>query len=293
MPEGDTVWLAARRLAEVLNGRALTVSDFRVPQLATVDLTGRQVLTVVSRGKHLLTRVEGGLTVHTHFRMEGSFRLFRSGAPWRGGPAWQIRLVLGNEDWTAVGYRLPVLELLPTVREHDVVGHLGPDLLGPDWDLAAALGNLRSAPAREIGSAVLDQRNLAGLGNLYRTEALFLRGVSPWTRVGDVADLGALVEVGRRLMLANRDHAEQSTTGARSRAEAYYVFERQGRPCRRCGSTVRVAQQGDPGYARVTYWCPTCQPGPAPVGSTRRGTTGAGSRYRGGTVTTPATGTER
>lgn len=146
MPEGDTVWLAARRLAEALNGRALTVSDFRVPQLATVDLTGRQVLTVVSRGKHLLTRVEGGLTVHTHFRMEGSFRLFRSGALWRGGPAWQIRLVLGNEDWTAVGYRLPVLELLPTVREHDVVGHLGPDLLGPDWDLAAALGNLRSAP---------------------------------------------------------------------------------------------------------------------------------------------------
>lgn len=281
MPEGDTVWLAARRLDDALAGRVLTVSDFRVPQLATVDLTGRRVLAVVARGKHLLTRVEGGLTVHTHFRMDGAFRLFRPGTPWRGGPAWQVRLVLGNEEWTAVGFRLPVLELLPTERETDVVGHLGPDVLGPDWDMATAISNLRAAPAREIGSALLDQRNLAGLGNLYRIEALYLRGVSPWTPVADVADLEALVRLARRLILSSRDRADGRQLLER------HVFERQGRPCRRCGRIIRVAEQGDPGFARVTYWCAGCQPGPAPVGSVRRGSTPnsgggrAAARYRG------------
>jgi endonuclease-8 len=280
MPEGDTVHLAAQRLHAALAGRRLTRGELRVPQLATADLAGREVTEVAARGKHLLTRLSGDLTLHTHFRMEGSFRMFRPGSRWSGGPSHQIRVVLANEEWVAVGYRLPVVELLATGDEDRVVGHLGPDVLGTDWDQAVAISNLRRDPTAEIGTALLDQRNLAGLGNLYRTEALFLRGVSPWTTTGDVTDLDALVTLGRRLMLANRDRWEQTTTGRTSRSESHHVFERQGRPCRRCGTAIRSARQGDAGRDRITYWCPTCQPGPSPVGSDRRAVHATGPRYR-------------
>lgn len=259
MPEGDTVHLAARRLATALAGRTLTRAELRVPRLSTVDLVGRRVLTVVPRGKHLLTRLDGGLTVHTHFRMDGAFRLFRPGTRWRGGAKHQIRVVLANVEWVAVGYRLPVVELLPTADEAHVVGHLGPDVLGPDWDRDRAVDRLLRQPEREVGIALLDQRNLAGLGNVYRTEALYLRGVDPWTPVGGVADLPALVDLGQRLVRANRDRASQTTTGA-GRGESLHVYGRGGRPCRRCGTTIRTAPQGDPGRERVTAWCPTCQP---------------------------------
>jgi endonuclease-8 len=265
VPEGDTVWLAGKRLHAALADRVLTTSDFRVPQLATTDLTGRRVLEVVPRGKHLLTRVEGGLTLHTHFRMDGTWHLYRPGERWRGGPDHEVRVVLGNAEWTAVGYRLPVVELLETADEQRVVGHLGPDVLGSDWDKAEAVRRLLAAPEREIGMALLDQRNLAGIGNLYRVETLFLRGITPWTAVGDVADLPAVVDLARRLMLANRDHVEQITTGSRKRGETHWVFERQGRPCRRCGTPIRSAEQGVPPYQRLTYWCPRCQLGPAPA----------------------------
>jgi endonuclease-8 len=264
VPEGDTVWLAAQRMHEALAGRVLTTTDFRVPQLATADLTGREVLEVVPRGKHMLTRVAGGLTLHTHFRMDGSWHLYRPGDAWQGGPAWQVRVVLENAEWQAVGYRLPVVELVETADEASVVGHLGPDVLADDWDLEVALANLRREPDREIGMALLDQRNLAGLGNLYRTEVLFVRGLTPWVTVADVPDLPALVGKGRRLMLANRGHWEQSTTGSLRQGEVHWVFERSGRPCRRCGTRVLTAEQGAPPYARLTYWCPHCQVGPAP-----------------------------
>ena len=263
MPEGDTVWLAAKRMHEALAGKALVRSDFRVPQLATTDLSGRQVLEVVPRGKHMLTRVEGGLTLHTHFRMDGSWHLYRPGDRWTGGPDWQVRVVLENAEWQAVGYRLPVVELVATDAEDDVVGHLGPDVLADDWDLEEALRRLRADPDREVGQALLDQRVLAGLGNLYRTEVLFVRGLTPWVRVGDVADLPALVEKGRRLMLANRDRWEQSTTGSLRYGEMHWVFERGGQPCRRCGTRILVAEQGPAPYARLTYWCPRCQLGPS------------------------------
>ena len=187
MPEGDTVWLAAQRLDTALAGLVLLSSDFRVPALAETDLAGRRVLGVTPRGKHLLWRIEGGLTLHTHFRMDGTWHLYRPGERRTGGPDWQVRAVLETAPWTAVGYRLPVLELLPTDQEDDVVGHLGPDVLGPDWDLDEAVRRLQAAPDAEIGMALLDQRNLAGIGNLYKVESLFLCGVHPWARVADVA----------------------------------------------------------------------------------------------------------
>ncbi len=281
MPEGDTVWLAGRRMHEALAGRVLLRSDFRVPQLATSDLSGRTVLEVVPRGKHLLTRVEGGLTLHTHFRMDGTWHLYVPGARWSGGPESQVRVVLETEGRVAVGYRLPVVELLPTAQEDRAVGHLGPDLLAEDTDEPEAVRRLLAGPDREIGTALLDQRALAGLGNLYRCEVLFLRGLSPWTRVADVPDLPAAVHLGRRLMRANRGHPEQSTTGSLRRGETHWVFERTGRPCRRCGTPVASAEQGDAPYARLTYWCPHCQPGPSPAPTTARAPRPLGrTRYR-------------
>jgi endonuclease VIII len=264
VPEGDTVWLAAQRLREALAGAVLVRSDFRVPALAEVDLSGRRVLDVVPRGKHLLTRVEGGVTLHTHFRMDGTWHLYRPGDRWNGGADWQVRVVLETADWQAVGYRLPVVELMPTNREDDAVGHLGPDVLDEAFDAEEAVRRLAAQPEREIGMALLDQRSLAGLGNLYRTEVLFLRGLTPWVRTVDVPDLPAVVALGRRLMVANRGRWQQSTTGSLRQGEDHWVFERTGRPCRRCGTRVVTAEQGEAPYARLSYWCPRCQQGPAP-----------------------------
>lgn len=264
MPEGDTVWLAGRRLDASLAGRVLTRTDFRVPTLATVDLSGRAVTEVVSRGKHLLTRVEGGVTIHTHFRMDGSWHLYRHGAPWRGGPLWQVRAVLENAEWQAVGYRLPVLEVVATGAEDSVVGHLGPDVLGPDWDPAEALRRLTADPSREVGQALLDQRVLAGVGNLYKSEVAFLAGVSPWLAVSDLPDPARVIELCERLLAANKDTYRQVTTGDPLPGRQHWVFERDRRPCLRYGTRILTADQGVAPYQRIAYWCPQCQPGPAP-----------------------------
>jgi endonuclease VIII len=257
MPEGDMVWLTARRLDEALAGRVLTRSDVRVPRYATTDLTGRAVAEAVARGKHVLIRVEGGITVHTHLRMDGSWRVRPAGD--RIAPSHRIRIVLANDTWQAVGYQLGVVEILPTAREASVVGHLGPDLLGPDWDPAEAARRLRAEPARAVGEALLDQRNLAGIGNLYKAEVLFLRGVDPWRPVGDVTGLDALVSLAQRLMDANKERFGQVTTGVRRPGEQTWVYGRAGRPCRRCGTPIRAADQGGEGGERVTFWCPRCQ----------------------------------
>lgn len=266
MPEGDTVWLTAHRLDQALAGRRLERAELRVPAYATTRLAGTSVTEVRARGKHILIRLADGRTVHSHLRMDGSWRLSPRGRPWRGGPAYQVRALLGTEATDAVGYRVHDIAVLPTAEEGSLVGHLGPDLLGADWDAGEAVRRLLFRPDRAVGPALLDQRNLAGIGTLYRAETLFLRGVDPWTTVGDVGDLTALVLAAHRLLRANREHWTQSTTGSTRRGEEHWVFERQRRPCRRCGNEVRVAEQGDPPYARLIYWCPHCQPGPGPAG---------------------------
>ncbi|MCZ7457615.1 Fpg/Nei family DNA glycosylase [Streptomyces sp. WMMC940] len=277
MPEGDTVWLTARKLHAALAGRTLTLSDLRVPRFATADLTGREVLDVTARGKHLLTRIEGGLTLHSHLRMDGSWRVFAAGERWRGGPNHQIRAVLGNADRTAVGYRLPVLELLRTRDEDRAVGHLGPDLLGSDWDPETAVRNLLADPARPIGEALLDQRNLAGIGNVYKSELAFLARVTPWLPIGDLPSgvPERLVATARRLMELNKDTFDRRTTPGgnaggpgddrrrsplRPGGQHLFVYGRRGHPCLRCGTAIRGAGRDD----RVSYWCPGCQSGPAP-----------------------------
>jgi endonuclease VIII len=170
-------------------------------------------------------------------------------------------------DRVAVGYRLPVVELVDTAAEDTVVGHLGPDLLDDAWGpdhLAQVVRRLRAQPDREIRLALLDQTVVAGLGNLYTNELCFLRGLSPWMPVSAFATddaLKAAVTLGRRLLRANRETAAQVTTGDTRRGRQHWVFERTRQPCRRCGTSIRSAEQGDPPRQRLTYWCPSCQPG--------------------------------
>jgi endonuclease VIII len=257
VPEGDVVWYTARRLNEALAGQLLTRSDFRVPRYATVDLRGQLVTEAVARGKHLLIRTGNGLTVHTHLKMEGSWRVFPAGK--RLTESHKIRLVLANARWQAAGYLLGITEVLPTDREDQVVGHLGPDLLGPDWDAAQAVGRLSRDPGKPVGEALLDQRNLAGAGTIYASEMMFLRGIDPWRPVGEVADLHALVELGHRLLDANKARLGQVTTGDSRPGRDSWVYGRAGRPCRRCGTLIRRGEQGPPGQERLRFWCPNCQ----------------------------------
>jgi endonuclease-8 len=258
VPEGDTVWRAARMLHRTLSGHALTRTDFRVPALATVDLAGAPVVETLARGKHLLTRIGDNHTLHTHLRMEGSWRVFRTGDRWTR-PAHEARVVLAVNGVEAVGFALGVVELLAREHESDAVGHLGPDLLGPDWDESEAVRRLLAAPARPIGEALLDQRNLAGIGNLYKSELCFTSGVLPTRPVGDVPDLARLVRRAKAMLEANKERVEQTTTGDLRRGRRTWVYHREREACRRCGTPISVDLHGKAGRERASYWCPTCQ----------------------------------
>jgi endonuclease-8 len=266
VPEGDTVWLVAKRLNDALAGQLLNECDLRVPALATTDLSGREVTEVVPRGKHILTRVGGGLTLHSHLRMDGMWYLYRRGSRWNGGPGHLIRAVLGTEQVHAVGYHLHDLAVVNTGDEAELVGHLGPDLLSPDFDIAEVIRRITADPTCQIGPALLDQRNLAGIGNIYKAETLFMEGINPWTPVSEIDDAGLerLILLARRLLERNKVHFSQATTGDPRRGHEHWVTSRTRRPCRRCGTPIRRHDQGEPPRQRVTYWCPTCQPGPEP-----------------------------
>ncbi|WP_148615085.1 DNA-formamidopyrimidine glycosylase family protein [Nocardioides rubriscoriae] len=265
MPEGDTVYRAARLLDRHLSGRDLVATDLRVPQHATVDLAGGRVVETVSRGKHLLTRITHGpdaWTLHTHLKMEGAWRVLGLRDRWPR-PAHQARVVLTVADEQAVGFSLGIVELLPTADEQSVVGHLGPDLLGPDWDEEEALRRLTADPDREVVEALLDQRNLAGIGNMYAAELCFVAGLHPLSPVAAATDLRRVVRRARQMLDVNKERAVQSTTGNLRERERMWVYRRDRSACRRCGTPVRVAMRGPAERERATYWCPRCQPGPA------------------------------
>ena len=184
MPEGDSVFVLARRLDRALVGRRISRSDLRHPEVATVDLSDRTVLGHATHGKHPLTRFSEGVTLHTHLRMQGSWAVVGAGKRLPSRLMGDVRVVLATDAGpTAYGVLLPVVEVLPTAREHDVVGHLGPDPLRDDWDLAKAVRRLSQDGSRALAAALLDQRLVAGLGNLWVNELCFLRGHSPWTPV--------------------------------------------------------------------------------------------------------------
>ncbi|MEO9325233.1 DNA-formamidopyrimidine glycosylase family protein [Nocardioides sp. C4-1] len=262
MPEGDTVFRAARLLDRYLSGHELVATDFRVPQHATTDLAGGTVVRTVSRGKHLLTRIDhetGAFTLHTHLKMEGAWRVLGRHDRWPRG-AHRARVVLTTADHQAVGFSLGIVELLPTADEESVVGHLGPDLLGPDWDEDAALERLLADPGRPLVEALLDQRNLAGIGNMYAAELAFVSGLHPLAPVGEATGLRRLLRRAKQMLELNKERAVQSTTGNLRERERMWVYRRDRSPCRRCGTPVRVAMRGPAERERATYWCPTCQP---------------------------------
>jgi endonuclease-8 len=257
MPEGDVVWRVARTLDEALSGQVVVRSDFRVPNLAVADLAGQVITATRSRGKHLLTQFDSGLTLHTHLKMEGSWHLYQPGSRWRR-PAHEARVILQTEQRQAVGFALGIVELLDPIRLQAALAQLGPDLLGPDWEPAQAIQRLQRQPCQPIGVALVDQRNLAGIGNLYRAELCFLAGVNPFSPVSTVNDLPRLLNRAKALLDANKDRVTQATTGDLRRGRELYVYRRANQPCRRCASNIRVGEL----EGRAVYWCPSCQPGP-------------------------------
>jgi endonuclease-8 len=262
--EGDTVFATAARLHEALAGRVLTGTDLRVPRFATADLSGQRIREVAPRGKHLLMRTDRDVTLHSHLGMDGSWRLYEPGERWRGR-AFEVRAVLSTEDRIAVGHRLRRVEVLRTAEEGRLLGHLGPDVLGPDWDAAEATRRLVASADREVGDALIDQSVMAGPGNVYRSEVCFLAGVDPRTRVRALPDPGRIVELTRSLMDRNRAGGRRVTTDDPRPGQDLWVYGRAGRPCRRCGTAVRsfkrVDHVSDP-QSRITFVCPRCQPVP-------------------------------
>ncbi|HNM85356.1 MAG: endonuclease VIII Nei2 [Mycobacterium sp.] len=249
MPEGDTVFRTAAALRDALEGRVLTRCDVRVPQHATVDLTGHTVDEVLSRGKHLFIRV-GPVSIHSHLKMDGSWQIGRVRAA-----DHKIRIVLGVDGSTAYGVDLGVLEILPRADDLEAVAHLGPDLLGPDWSAPTAAANLVADPDRPLAEALLDQRVMAGVGNVYANELCFVFGRLPTAAVSTLADPLRVVTRAQQMLWANRLRVSRTTTGDTRRGRELWVYGRAGQPCRRCGTPIRTDDTGP----RVTYWCPSCQ----------------------------------
>ncbi|MET4223320.1 DNA-formamidopyrimidine glycosylase family protein [Oerskovia enterophila] len=279
MPEGDVVKVTAQRLDAALRGRAVERAELRWPSAASVDLTGRTVVEVRPYAKHLLARFDDGTTLHTHLRMEGQWRVARTGTVGAGARGTDVRAVLANEVWTCVGERLGMLDVVRTRDEHVLLGHLGPDVLAddflssPDSGVLLALARLRGAAAAggfpvqataggptgtgsrglPLADALLDQRGVAGLGTIYTAESLFAQGLWPWTQVSDVSDrdLEALLRTARGQML--RSVAEGVGTVRR------HVHGRARRACHRCGTPVAVARANEAPFERPIFYCPSCQ----------------------------------
>ncbi|GAA2543601.1 endonuclease VIII Nei2 [Mycolicibacterium diernhoferi] len=249
MPEGDTVFRAATKLREALAGKTLTRCDIRVPRYATVDLRGQVVDEVLSRGKHLFIRV-GEASIHSHLKMDGSWVI----GSFRGAPH-RIRIALGTADSVAYGVDLGILEVLERRLDQEVVAHLGPDLLGPDWDPQLAKANLIADPDRELADALLDQRVMAGVGNVYANELCFVLGRAPDAAVGTLADPLRMVQRARDMLWLNRNRPNRIITGNTRRGQQFWVYGRAGEPCRRCGTLIERDDSGD----RIRYWCPSCQ----------------------------------
>jgi endonuclease-8 len=273
MPEGDTIFRAARTLQRALGGKAVTNFESNLPSLNRIHedapLTDRTIQSISARGKHLLMEFSGDLVLRTHMRMNGSWHIYRRGERWQRSRR-DMRIVIATAEYEAVGFNIHVAEFL-TPRElarHDELRKLGPDVLSDNFDSAGAIRRIRERQSMSIADALLNQRAIAGLGNVYKSEVLFMCGVNPFVTVRDV-DVGKLDEIvstARRVLAANvHDGVAPMTTYTGYRRttrradpkERLWVYARARLPCRRCGTPIRVRKQGLD--ARLTYWCPTCQ----------------------------------
>jgi endonuclease-8 len=263
VPEGDTIWRTARTLHAALAGKTVLAFTSALPAVVAaarrMGVVGRKVEAVEARGKHLLVRFAGGAVLHTHQGMRGSWRLFRKIGAGRRPPL--ARAVIDTADAVAVCSLAPVVEMLAPsmVAAHPALARLGPDLLGPGFDPAAARRRLRECFDLTIGPALMDQAALAGIGNVYKSEVLFLCGVSPFARVHDLDDatLDRLVAKAGELMRRNLGPDMRRTTSGLTPGRLW-VYRRSGQPCRRCGTAIERVVQGE--QARSTYFCPACQP---------------------------------
>lgn len=270
MPEGDTIHRTAHTLRRVLGDRILVRCEADSAAFADWQLVGRRVARVEARGKHLLIHCDAlpnaasepgslAVTIHSHMGMTGSWHVYRTGEAWQR-PRPLARLVLGTDDWVAACFTPELLEPLGPrgLLRHPLLRELGPDLLDPDVDLDEALARLQTLAELELGDAILRQSAVAGIGNVYKSELLFLERIDPFARVHQLAptQLLALLERARTLLRFNAEHAGGRRTRADGRAGTY-VYERSGKPCRECGTVIRMRRQGP--LARSTYWCPRCQ----------------------------------
>ncbi len=273
MPEGDTIFRAAQTLNRALGGRVVTRFETVLPALSRMNddspIAGRSVERVYSIGKHLFLQLSGGLTLRTHMRMNGSWHVYRPGERWRR-PRRDMRVVVATDVFEAVAFNVPVAELVATrtLERHRQLRAIGPDLLADDFDGARALHRLRERSGVTIADALLDQRVVAGVGNVYKSEVLFACRVDPFAAVGALRDeqLACLIATARKFLRANvTGRLAPMTTYAGYRrtarsddpAQRLWVYGRGRKPCRRCGTAIAVRKTGE--NARLTYWCPTCQ----------------------------------
>lgn len=272
MPEGDTLFRAAAGLRPHLVGRVITGARARLPGPQVHRVVGATITGVDARGKHLLIRFDSGLELRTHLGMNGSWHRYRPGERWRRAPS-RAHLVLEVPNAVAVCFDAAAVELFESRIEaiYPVLAALGPDILTDDFDQAEALRRLRAPEraARSVGEALLDQRALAGIGNVYKNEALFIERVDPFVAIGslDDATVERLVGTARRLMRANRgteirDTLTEHAPGPRSPRARLWVYGRAGRPCRRCATLIEARVHGE--FPRRTFWCASCQ---APLAS--------------------------
>jgi endonuclease-8 len=272
MPEGDTIHRAARTLHTALSGQRVERFESVLAHLTRVDadtpIAGRVIERVEARGKHLLMWLEGGLVLRTHMRMHGSWHIYRPGEKWQR-PRHEMRIVLATAAYVAVAFTVPVAEFVDaaTIDREGPVAELGPDLLSDTFDFAEAVARIQARGDVEIADALLDQRAIAGIGNVFKSEVLFAARVSPFTPVRALAagQLARVVVIAERQMRANVGDADtvaaaggRRTTNRLDPTARLWVYGRGGLPCRRCGTTIQRARQGPD--ARSTYWCERCQP---------------------------------
>ncbi|WP_420111302.1 DNA-formamidopyrimidine glycosylase family protein [Pseudactinotalea sp.] len=249
----------ARRLTQALAHGPLVRADLRWPSVAGADLLERSALETVSHGKHLLTRLDDGRTLHTHLRMEGTWQVRRTQQPPQPWRQHTVRVVLATARWTCAGISLGMVDLVPTSREHTLIGHLGPDLMADDVDVATAAANLRAQGDRPVGEALLDQRVAAGIGTIYTSETLWLLRLNPWQPAREIADPEEVIATAARIMRRSADAPSITATGDPRPGRDANAYGREHQPCRRCGSAIRQGRLGTPPTDRVTYWCATCQ----------------------------------
>lgn len=274
MPEGDTIFRTARTLQKVLAGHRATHFDTAYAHLARVNddgpIAGRMIERCEAAGKHVLIVFEGDLVLRTHMRMNGSWHVYRHGERWWRGPQ-AMRVRIDTADWVTVAFDVPVAEFVTAkqLASTDPVAALGPDLLKPAFDRDEAIRRVRAAGALPIAQALLDQRLVAGIGNVYKSEVLFLAGLHPDTPASGVAQdaLERVMDLARSLLQANvvdgtpaaiQTYRSLRRADRRSDPEdSLWVYSRGGKPCRKCGAAIASQKMGLD--ARATYWCPTCQ----------------------------------